>query len=259
MPAMPDAIFDVIRKTRPMLLPYWGKVDGYKKEQDEYSIVTELDLAIETYLADELKKIEPNAAFVGEESGGSREQSRFWLCDPIDGTLQFVRGLPFCTVQLALIDRGQVTFSVIYDFLNDVLYHAQRGQGAYQNGERIKISERKPERSLIILETKLFQEQKNIELASRMQDRLHVMRSLVAGYEFTMVATGKVEGRVCSDPYGKDYDYAPGSLLVSEAGGIVANIGSTAYDYRQCNLIAASPQVFRALTEGPDPILPIEK
>lgn len=256
---MPDGLPEVIRKTRPMLLPYWGNVEGSKKARDEYSLVTELDLAIEQYLREELEKIEPETAFVGEESGGSRDAERFWLCDPIDGTLLFSRGLPFCTVQLARIERGTVTFSVIYDFLNDVLFHAVRGHGAHRNGERIRISEREPERSIIILETKLHHEPQNILRAEKIEDRIQVMRSLVAGYEFTMVATGKVEGRVCVDPWGKDYDYAPGSLLVEEAGGIVATIGSSSYDFRDPNMIAASPAAFRRLTEGPDAIFPVDR
>jgi fructose-1,6-bisphosphatase/inositol monophosphatase family enzyme len=78
-----------------------------------------------------------------------------------------------------------------------------------------------------------------------------------AGYEFVLVATGKLEGRICVDAFGKDYDFAPGSLLVSEAGGIVANIGSTTYDYRNTNLIAGNKALFDDLTQGTDAIFPI--
>ena len=79
-----------------------------------------------------------------------------------------------------------------------------------------------------------------------------------SGFEFAMVASGKLDGRLCFDSYGKDYDFAPGSLLVEEAGGVVANIGSREYDYRNGNFIAANPLVFKQLTEGPDAIFPIE-
>ena len=73
-----------------------------------------------------------------------------------------------------------------------------------------------------------------------------------------LVATGKIEGRVNFDPWGKDYDYAAGSLLVQEAGGIVANLGKRTYDYRNYDYIAASPTMYKVLTEGPDAIFPIE-
>lgn len=254
-----NRVLDLVRLTRPMLLPHWGKIDGEKKELGEYSLVTKLDRDIEQYLTDGLKPLAPGVGFAGEESGGSRDQERFWLCDPIDGTLQFVRGLPFCTVQLALIEQGRVTFSVIYDFLNDIMYHATRGEGAFQNGERFHISQREPERAIVIFETRLFDVPENVKLASEISRRFHGMRSLVSGIEFVFVATGKVEARVCFDPWGKDYDYAAGSLLVEEAGGIVANVGSSSYDFRNTNMIAASPAVFHVLTEGPDALLPVVK
>src|SRR4029078_7839963 len=67
---------------------------------------------------------------------------RLWLVDPIDGTAHFIRGLPFCTTMLALIEDVTVTFSAIYDFVNDIMYYAERGRGSYQDGKRIRVSGR---------------------------------------------------------------------------------------------------------------------
>jgi fructose-1,6-bisphosphatase/inositol monophosphatase family enzyme len=72
-----------------------------------------------------------------------------------------------------------------------------------------------------------------------------------------LVATGKIEARICVDPFGKDYDFAPGSLLVSEAGGAVTNIGTTTYDYRNTNLIAGNRNIVEDFTDGPSAIFPI--
>jgi fructose-1,6-bisphosphatase/inositol monophosphatase family enzyme len=91
----------------------------------------------------------------------------------------------------------------------------------------------------------------------RLYERFSLMNMLCAGHEFALVASGKLEGRVNHRPFGKAWDYAPGTLLVSEAGGIVANVGKRSYDYRDYDLIAACPQVYRALTEGADPIFPV--
>lgn len=85
-----------------------------------------------------------------------------------------------------------------------------------------------------------------------------MMSTLSAGHELALVASGKLEARVTCDPFGKAWDYAPGALLVSEAGGIVANIGKRTYDYRNCDFIAASPNVYRALAEGPEAVFPID-
>jgi len=76
------------------------------------SVVTKLDTDVEEFVSDELTKIYPDIGFVGEEHGGNREAARFWIMDPIDGTGHFIRGLPFCTSMIALVEDGHVNFSV---------------------------------------------------------------------------------------------------------------------------------------------------
>lgn len=252
----PSAIIEVVRGTRGMLLPHWGHITESDKGESAHEVVTELDFAIERYLAEEIKKIDPTAQFTGEEFGGGRDAERFWLCDPIDGTAHFVRGLPFCSVMLALIEHGQVNFSVIYDFVNDDLYHAARGEGAYKNSERIQVSQRPLERAYIAFETRI-DKPVNYEKTRQLREHSVLFSSITAGYEFALVASGKLDARVSIDPWGKDWDFAPGSLLVEEAGGIVANIGSHSYDFKNLNMIAGNPLVYHALTEGPSAIFPV--
>lgn len=86
-----------------------------------------------------------------------------------------------------------------------------------------------------------------------------LIQTMSAGFEYAMVASGKLEGRITLDAYGKIWDYAPGSLLISEAGGIVTNIGKETYDYRNLNAIATNPVIYRELTQGADAIFPIEE
>jgi histidinol-phosphatase len=257
MEGLSKTILSLIRTTRPMLLPHWGTAETLRhKTEAAVSVVTQLDEDIEHYLAESLKKIDPTIEFAGEEFGGNRTAERFWLADPIDGTAHFIRGLPFCTTMLSLIEEGQVVFSVIYDFINDIAYHAEKGKGAYQNGQPIHVSERTISDSYIAWETHM-DKPKNMETVLRLREQCMLFKTISAGYEFIQVATGRLEARICFDPYGGDYDYAPGTLLVAEAGGIVANLGKTSYDYRNLNFIAANPHVFRALTEGPAAIFPI--
>lgn len=251
------AVLDIVHSTRELLLPHWGNIDGTLKEKaTASSVVTELDIMIEQYLADRLAIIDPTIAFAGEECGGSRDAARFWLCDPIDGTLHFVRGMPFCSVMLALIEGGTVQFSAIYDFVHDVMYHAIRGEGAYQNAEPIHVSKRTLDYSFIAFETNVDRRE-NLELLQRIRSTATLFSSITSGFEFSLVASGKLDGRICVDPHGKDWDFAPGSLLVEEAGGIVANIGARTYDFRNRNFIAANKAVYRELTEGPHALFPL--
>lgn len=242
-----------------MLLPhYYAEVAFTSKSDQGHDLVTELDVSVENYLRTKLEALYPDVPFVGEETGGDRGAPRKWLCDPIDGTVHFIRGNPFCTTMLALIEDGQVNMSFIYDFVGDVMYHAVRGGGAYRNGEPIHVSNRSLKGSYMGWETHIDKTE-NLKMHLTLASKSSFFKSICAGTEFAMVAMGKLEGRLCFDPYGKDYDFAPGSLLVSEAGGVVANLGSSDYDYTNLNFIAANPVVYKELTEGPDALFPTSK
>jgi myo-inositol-1(or 4)-monophosphatase len=256
---IPELVLPIVRKTRDMLLPFWGNaVDVKSKGGNATDVVTKCDKDVERYLAEELKKIFPDIEFAGEEFGGSREAKRFWLCDPIDGTAHFVRGLPFCTVMLALIEDGQVTFSVIYDFINDAIYHAVKGEGAYKNGALLKMKHDPATSFYVAWETHLDMTE-NLEKFLKLQDFIIPFKTISSGYEFAMVAEGRIEGRIGFDSYGSDYDFAPGALLVSEAGGIVANVGASTYDYKNIDVIAANRPLYEKLTQGSEAIFPIVK
>ena len=252
-----DEVLAIIRSTRRKSLPLWGKVEVQsQKSASATDVVTKIDFEIEEYLAKEFTKIDPTIAFVGEEHGGDRTAPRHWLADPIDGTAHFVRGLPFCTTIMALIENGKVSFSAIYDFVNDIMYHAERGKGAYKNSETIRVSDRPLGSSLMFYESNLNKDD-NLNTYLAFKKKTTILNTLNAGYEFSLIASGKIEGRICLDPFGKDYDFAPGSLLVAEAGGIVANIGSKEFDCQNLNFIAANKVVYEELTFGQDAIFPL--
>lgn len=251
-----DTVVPVMRETRDMLLSNWGKAKAVNQKTDSaWSVVTQLDIDVETFVMAELTRIHNDVDFVGEERGGDRNAEKFWLMDPIDGTAHYMRGLPFCTSMLALIDNGAVVFSAIYDFIQDTMYHAERGFGAFKNNERISVSTRALKDSFVSFETNIAIEG-NTARSDELRDRTSLIKSFSAGWEFAMVASGKIDARICKDPYGMDYDYAPGSLLVAEAGGVVRNIGSGSYDYKNLNFIAANPLVYKDITEGKDALFP---
>lgn len=247
----------IIRQVRNIVLPHYGNVASTCKPKGDHELVTELDVRVENFLREELAKHYPDITFVGEETGGDRTAKKKWLCDPIDGTSYFVRGTPFCTTMLALIEDDRVIFSIIYDFLEDKLYSATRGQGAFCNGQPIHVSTRTLKQSFLACELQPS-EDADIALYQRIAKKALCTKLICAGYEFILVATGKMEGRLTLNPFGEDYDFAPGSLLVEEAGGLVANVGSKTYDYRNLRFLATNPVVFRELTEGPDALFPLK-
>ncbi len=242
-----DTVLPVVREVRKILLPEWGKAEIIdKKTTRATDILTVLDQKVERFLKEKLAEIYPDIQFVGEEDGGNREAERFWLIDPIDGTGHYMRGLPFCTVMLALIEKGVVTFSVVYDFLNDDIYWAEKGKGAYKNDTPIHVSDRDFSDSYICSESRLYKKY-NQEFFGEIVKNTPYFASIDAGWEFAMVASGKLDARIQFDPWGYDFDFAPGSLLVAEAGGVVKNIGSEGFDYKNLDFIAASPKAYEGL------------
>jgi len=250
-------ILNIIRNTRSITLPTWGNIEVQnQKNESAGSVVTAIDEQVEQHLATAFAEVMPDVQYVGEEFGGDRTAERFWLVDPIDGTGHYVHGLPYCTTMVALIEHGEVTFGAIYDFVNDVMYHAVKGHGAFANDVPIHVSSRELHQAYVCYETKL-EKPDNLEKYLAFRKKCTALSHVCAGYEHVLVATGKIEGRIGFDPYGTDYDFAPGSLLISEAGGVVTNIGSSNYDFKNPNYIAANPNVHRALTEGIDALFPL--
>ena len=110
-------VLPILKEAEKELQKYYGNVGKVEnKSENPADVVTELDKNTETLIAKWLKKIDPTIEFVGEEFGGNQNADRFWLCDPIDGTAHFVRGMSFCTIMLCLVENGEVVFAAINDF-----------------------------------------------------------------------------------------------------------------------------------------------
>lgn len=196
----------------------------------------------------------PDIGFHGEELGKIRvNHNRFWLVDALDGTSFLLRGLPFCTTMISLIEDGDVAISVIYDFINNQLCHAEKGQGAIIDNQSAKVSDRSIEKSLISFHS-LLKNPSEIEALKSIKSYGATQISLPIGYEYLQIASGKIDGLVCLNPRGKIWDYAPGTLIVREAGGLVTNIGKLTYDYSDLNLIASNKRIHQKLIETIFPI-----
>lgn len=243
-----EVIRHTLEKLRPQLLEAQGNIE-HRVKGDE-TVVTEMDLLVEQRLRDALATLDQGISFSGEETGADFSQETFWLADPIDGTEAFIRGLPFATNMIALMHKGEAIMSVINNIALGEYFLAIKGKGATRNGHPIHVSDRPLDRAFLALSAKGHNPaNKGLydHLATRAQS---VRRFAGGGYEYSMLACGAIEGRVSFNPGGHEWDFAPGALLVQEAGGHVANIGSTgAYDYRDFNHIAANPVIFDELMQ----------
>lgn len=242
-----EKVIPIIREAGKELKKYFGNAGMVRqKKKSPAEVVTDLDLKAEKYIAKKLKEIYPTIDFCGEEFGGNKNSKKFWLLDPIDGTAHFVRGIPFCTTMLALIESKEVIFSVIHDFVRGDTYHAEKSKGAKMNNKPIHVSKRRLADAYISYEINLGKK-KGLDLFTSLKKECILFKMVSCGYEFTLVAQGKTEGRITLDPWGGDYDYAPGSLLITEAGGVAKNIGKNSYDFKNHDFIAANPLVYEEL------------
>ncbi|OGE65095.1 hypothetical protein A3I48_02440 [Candidatus Daviesbacteria bacterium RIFCSPLOWO2_02_FULL_36_7] len=250
-------VLDVVYEAGQRLKKYFGNIEAKSyKTSFAADAVTRLDEETERFLEEELKKIDPSIGFTGEEFGTIRKSDRFWLVDPIDGTGLFIRGIWGCTIMLALVENDELIFSIIYDFILNNMYTAEKQEGASLNGLSIHVSNRHLKDAFIYVESDL-QKERNRSIYSQLDKVCVVLASYPAGIHFALTAEGKIEGRIGFDPYGKNYDFAPGQLLVKEAGGVVANIGTATFDYKNLNFLAVNKEVYETLTVGKDAIFPI--
>lgn len=250
-------VAETMRTGRDKLLPFFGNITFKAKSEDAHDVVTELDTWTEETIRDNLQQCGRIAVF-GEELGydPQTEEHDYWLLDGIDGTAAFTRGIASCTNMAARIVGNTVVAAVVYSFVNDELYVAERGKGAYKNGRPITVSDRGIHQAATRLEARADIEE-NVALASQLEVQTWPVHFMAGGIEYAYVAEGKIEARITNKPYGKHWDFAPGSLLVEEAGGMVANLGKTTYSFQDLDFIATNPRMFKDLTEGESPLLPL--
>ncbi len=215
--------------------------------------VTEVDRAAEEAIIEILRTAYPDHGFLGEETGthpaagqGAEEQPEFqWIIDPLDGTTNFIHGFPVYAVSIALAHRGQITQAVIYDPTRNELYTATRGGGAFMNDRRVRVSGQTRYHDAL-LAAHVAGSGGAMAAASRfsgmLSDCVAARRLGSTVLDLAYVATGRVDG-FCGVNL-KPWDIAAGSLLILEAGGLIADFDGEQDWMKTGNVLAATPKIF---------------
>lgn len=211
-------VIDVFRRFRPQLLEAFG-ASLYTRKQN-HSQVTEWDVTVEETLRDALKQSFPELGYEGEETGHTGASGAYWLVDPIDGTSGFIRGLECSTNMAALVVNDEVVAAVIYDFVRDELYAAQKGEGAHKDGVRLFVNTERRAGNLVIysLTSKTFPLVSEALREIGMQTLLPIG---AAGHAYTLLASGKIDGIAVLRSKTGEYDNAAGVLIAEEAGAVL--------------------------------------
>ena len=207
------------------------------------NIATSNDIAVQKFLFLKLKEILPGSGFLCEEENSSHIKNDTWIIDPIDGTTNYSRGLDSCAISVALMHEADIILGVVYLPYKNELFTAIRGKGAYLNGERIKVSNRPFEDSLLCASLCAYHKE-------HLDFCLHVIKNAFiqcndirrfgsAAMELCYLAVGRCELFFEYELY--PWDYAAASLILKEAGGCVSSFGGERLGYcRQTGVLAAN-------------------
>ena len=184
--------------------------------------VTQADHEAEAAIVDRLRPAFPDVGFLGEEFGAQGDQSRRWIIDPIDGTKNFVRGIPYWATLLALEEDGEVTLGVVHSPATGELYWARRGQGAWVDGVPLRVSlvDRLAEAMLVHSSLNLLRPLDGGRYWDgfvRLVERTDRQRGFGDYFAYTFVLRGQAELMLEADV--QPWDIAPFKVLFEEAGG----------------------------------------
>jgi histidinol-phosphatase len=181
--------------------------------------VTQADREAETVIRGILSRATPGFGFLGEEFGQEGSISNRWIIDPIDGTKNFVRHIPIWAVLIALEEEGQVTTGVVHNPVTGELFWARKGEGAWANGERIRVSTCAAMRDAMLLHSSLnlLKRVGYWDGFVRLVDATSRQRGFGDYYGYCLVAAGK--GEIYAEADLKPWDAAPMKILIEEAGG----------------------------------------
>ncbi len=211
--------------------------------------VSRADIAAEQIIKDELMGARPTYGWLGEEGGGEpgQDPTRRWIVDPLDGTTNFLHGLPHWAVSIALEHKGEIVAGVIFDPAKDEMFYAEKGQGAYINEGRLRVSSRS-KMGEALFATGLPWGTKP-ELPEAIQDVARLLpvcsgvrRWGAAALDVAYVAAGRFDGFWERGLHA--WDLAAGLVILREAGGLVEPIVPDGDIIADGNLIAANEAIF---------------
>ena len=220
-----------------------------RKQQNDF--VSEVDDAAEEAIISTLRDAYPDHGFLGEESGDKdRNADHLWVIDPLDGTTNFLHGVPQYCVSIALLHKGVPTQAVVFDPNRNELFTATKGVGAYLNDRRIRVSRTDKLEDALLGTGFPFREIVNLDeyvrmLKNAMRTCSGVRRPGAAALDLAWVACGRYDG--FWEIGLSAWDMAAGALLVREAGGLVGDLAGNDGFLDNGRIVAANAKLFASL------------
>jgi myo-inositol-1(or 4)-monophosphatase len=251
-----NLMIQAARKAARRLVRDFGEVEQLQvsvKGIGEF--VSNADRHAEETIREVLMEGRPNYGWLGEETGGAegKDPTRRWIVDPLDGTTNYLHGLPHWAVSIALEHKGEIVAGVIYDPVKDEMFTAEAGQGAWLNDRRLRVSARRDLSTMLFGTGFPFGSRRGVdemlgEIGRMMPRTAGIRRWGVAALDLAYVAAGRFDG--FWERGLAPWDIAAGMVVVREAGGLVGRIGEEAGNpLPSGDIIAAAPGAFGPLTK----------
>ena len=218
-------------KASKILIRDFGELEKLQvSKKGPQDFVTNADIKAEKIIIEELKKARPNYSIISEENGveKNKDQSNFWIIDPIDGTTNFLHGVPHFAISIALQSNNEIVCGLIFDPIKDELFYAEKNNGAYFNNQRIRVSKKREINECLFAVGK-----------GKYNPDLICRRSGSAALDMAYVASGRFDGYFQNNL--NLWDIAAGIIIVKEAGGIINEIDLK--NYKNIKVIASSTNI----------------
>ena len=226
-------------KASKSLIRDFGEIEKLQvSKKGPRDFVTKTDKNVEKILIDELSKAKKNYSFLSEEIGEIRnnDKENIWIIDPIDGTNNFLHGIPHFAICIALLSKNEIVSGLIFDPIKDEMFFAEKNKGVYLNNQRLRVSSRNK------LDDCLFSSnQEGLKFSS-----LNMRCSGSSALDMAYVASGRLDGFFQNKL--NIWDVAAGSLMVKEAGGVVNDIKK--FSNNNINIRASSSSISEKMLEN---------
>ena len=227
-----NVMIKACEKASKVIIRDFGEIENLQvSKKGPRDFVTKTDKKVEKILIEELSKAKKNYSFITEESGKIKNlnEDAFWIIDPIDGTINFMHGIPHFAISIALRINGDLKSGLIFDPIKNEIFFAEKNSGAFLNNQRIRVSNKnKLNDCLFAIGGKITNE---LNFTNR--------RSGSAALDLAYVAAGRYDGYFQKNL--NLWDIAAGIIIVQEAGGIIKDFNLK--DIKNVNVIASNPNI----------------
>ncbi|WP_425446425.1 inositol monophosphatase family protein [Dethiothermospora halolimnae] len=224
-----EEVKDWAREVGEIQKDNFGKQDlKISSKTTEIDLVTEVDEMSEKYIIDRIRERYPEHGILSEEAGKDKENTEYmWIIDPLDGTINYAQGLPIFAISIALQYKKETVLGVVYLPMLDEMFQAIKGEGAYLNGKRLKVNDRRDLRYCVLATgfpyDRAEDDDNNVNYFSNFVPKVKGIRRMgAAAYDLANVAAGRLDGYW--ELKLSIWDIAAASLMIEEAGGKIKYI-----------------------------------